>query len=348
MGKREYTGLPDAFGRYGAELEAELVSAIGGDPLHFYTIMRYHMGWVDEQGSPREASRGKHLRPTLCLLVCEMVGGDWHQALPGAAAVEIVHNFTLVHDDVQDKSSHRRHRPTVWNLWGIPQAINVGDGMWAAAQLEVLRLQEKGVAPDKVIIASRLLADACLKLCEGQYLDVSFESRPDIDIDDYLRMIDGKTAQLFSCSLALGAIVGTEDEQLISQLGVFGRELGLAFQIQDDLLGIWGDEEATGKSAHTDVKEKKMTLPIICALKEADGEKKQRLTGLYQSERTELTAAQVAEVVEILDAVGAKARTEEFKRQYHAQALEELDRMELSSQSSAELRAMATYVLSQF
>jgi geranylgeranyl diphosphate synthase type I len=348
MGKLEDTSLPDAFRRYGAELETELVSAIGGDPLHFYTIMRYHMGWVDEQGSPREASRGKHLRPTLCLLVCEMVGGDWHQALPGAAAVEIVHNFTLVHDDVQDKSSHRRHRPTVWNLWGIPQAINVGDGMWAAAQLEVLRLQEKGVAPDKVIIASRLLADACLKLCEGQYLDVSFESRPDIDIDDYLRMIDGKTAQLFSCSLALGAIVGTEDEQLISQLGVFGRELGLAFQIQDDLLGIWGDEEATGKSAHTDVKEKKMTLPIICALKEADGEKKQRLTGLYQSERTELTAAQVAEVVEILDAVGARVRTEEFKRQYHAQALEELDRMELSSQSSAELRAMATYVLSQF
>lgn len=348
MGKLEDTSLPDAFRRYGAELEAELVAAIGGDPLRFYTIMRYHMGWVDEQGSPREASGGKHLRPTLCLLACEIVGGDWRQALPGAAALEIVHNFTLVHDDVQDNSRHRRHRPTVWNLWGVPQAINVGDGMWAAAQLEVLRLQETGVTPDRVIMASRLLADACLKLCEGQYLDVSFESRLDVQVDDYLRMIDAKTAQLFSCALALGATVGTEGGRLISQLGVFGRELGLAFQIQDDLLGIWGDEQTTGKSAHTDVKEKKMTLPIICALKEADGEKKERLTGLYQSERTELTAAEVAEVVEILDAVGARARTDEFKSQYHAQALEELDRTELSSQSSAELREMTTYVLSQF
>ena len=142
--------------------------------------------------------------------------------------------------------------------------------------------------------------------------------------------------------------MGTEDEQLISQLGVFGRELGLAFQIQDDLLGIWGDEEVTGKSAHTDVREKKMTLPIICALKEATGEKKERLTSLYQSEGVELTPAEVVEVVEILDATDARALTEEFKRQYHTRAIEELDRMTLSVQNIAELKEMATFVLSQF
>jgi len=336
---------PDPFYRYRVELEAELLSAIGHDPLHFYTIMRYHMGWVDEHGRPREASGGKHLRPTLCLLACEAVGGDWHKALPGAAALEVVHNFTLIHDDVQDKSSQRRHRPTVWTLWGTAQAINAGDGMWALAQLALLRLRDKGVPSDKMIRASRILAEACLKLCEGQYLDISFESRPDIEEEEYLRMIDAKTAQLFDSSVSLGAIVGTDDEQLVSQLGIFGRQLGLAFQIHDDLLGIWGTQKATGKSAYTDIREKKKTLPILCALKQATGEKRERLASLYQKGSAPFTAEEVAEIVCILDNVGARDYTEEFKRRYYSQALEELDKMDIPSPQAKELREIAAYIL---
>jgi geranylgeranyl diphosphate synthase type I len=153
--------------------------------------------------------------------------------------------------------------PTVWHLWGQAQGLNTGDAMHVLARLALLGLEENGISSDKVLRAARLLDETCLRLCEGQYMDISFEERLNIGVDDYLGMIGGKTAALFACSLKLGAMIGTKDEQTIGHMYEFGRNLGLAFQIQDDILGIWGEDNKTGKSRASDIMKKKKTLPVI-------------------------------------------------------------------------------------
>src|SRR5512137_2351921 len=169
---------PSSFRRYLVDLEAELRSVLGDNDSPLYTMMRYHLGWVDAEGEA-QPSPGKMSRPTLCLLACEATGGDWHSALPAAAAVELIHNFSLIHDDIQDGSWERRHRPTVWKVWGEPQAINAGDAMYVLAQLALFGLDQKGIPLPKVILLSKRLNHASLQLCEGQYLDIEFERHLD-------------------------------------------------------------------------------------------------------------------------------------------------------------------------
>lgn len=335
--------LPAPFYRYRSEIEAELRSVVGESDLPLYNMMRYHLGWVDEQGHPRETSGGKLLRPTLCLLACEAVGGKWQRAVPAAAAIELVHNFSLIHDDIQDVSPERRHRPTVWWLWGQAQAINAGDGMYALAQLSLPRLESRSIPGEKVVQASTILAQACLKLCEGQYLDVSFENRLDVGMDDYLEMISGKTAQLFECSLHLGALLGTESEGLKRCLCSFGRKLGLAYQMWDDLLGIWGDETIIGKSAQSDIKERKKSLPVVYALEKARDKEREELVSIYLKQT--LNREDVAEVAKILDRLGARDYTERMVEQYYLQALQGLEEAELPPSARDELRQVAAFIL---
>jgi len=337
--------LPVPFYRYRSELEAELRSAIGNDTSPLYTMMRYHLGWTDERGRLQDAPSGKLLRSTLCLLACETAGGDWHMALPAAAAVELAHNFTLIHDDIQDRSKERRHRPTVWRIWGLAQGINAGDGMWALSQLALFRLEQRGVSREKMAAASRLLSETCLKLCEGQYLDLSYQNRARIGVKDYLKMIRGKTAQLFRCSLTLGALLGTDDPVLISHFGSFGADLGLAFQIHDDLLGVCKDEKVTGKSSYTDIIEKKKTLPIIYAQEEAKGEERERLSCIYS--KTRITAKDVSDVLQILKSTGAQSHTEGFRQRYYRRALQEVKKMRLPPRAEADLKEVATFMLEQ-
>lgn len=335
--------LPAPFRRYRAELERELKIAVGTSSLPLYTMMRYHMGWVDKHGNPQPAAGGKLFRPTLCLLVCEAVGGDWHKALPAAAAVELVHNFSLIHDDIQDVSPERHHRPTVWWLWGQAQAINVGDAMHALSQLTLFRLEEHGIAPQKIAQASRLLDEACLRLCEGQYRDISYEKQMDRGIDDYLEMIDGKTAQLVETSLHLGALLGTDTPELIQSLCSFGRKLGLAYQVWDDILGIWGKEEVTGKPAQSDIQQKKKTLPVIYALEKARSQDKERLSYLYSKDT--LNKEDISDVLQLLEKTNARDYTEKVMERYYLQASEELQVKRLSSPIKEELREVAAFLL---
>ena len=335
--------LPAPFSRYRSEIETEMNSVVGESHLPLYTMLRYHLGWVDEQGHPRETSGGKLLRPTLCLLACEAVGGEWQSVLPTAAAIELVHNFSLIHDDIQDVSPERRHRPTVWWLWGQAQAINAGDAMYALAQLALPRLQSRGISQDKIVEAATILTQACLSLCEGQYLDVSYENRFDVSLDDYVEMINGKTAQLFECSLHLGALLGTENAKLKESLRLFGWKLGLAYQMWDDLLGIWGDEKAIGKSPQTDIMERKKTLPVIYALEKAQGKEREELLEIYHKESLEIE--DVTQVTKILDRLGARSYTEEMTEGYYHQALGELDGTGLPPPSIEELREVAAFIL---
>ncbi len=251
-------------------IEDELQQAVkrannfGNTKLH--DMLTYHMGW---QGNRKNVeSRGKRIRPLLVLLSCSAAGGDWTRALPGATAVELVHNFSLIHDDIEDHSPLRRGRPTIWKKWGIPQAINTGDAMFALAHLEAVRLSET-VSPTIALKAAEILQSTCLHLTQGQYLDLSYEARDDLSIDDYWQMVEGKTAALIATSTELGALAAECGDKEVSLYHKFGWMLGLAYQVQDDLLGIWGNSSLTGKSSKSDLVTGKVTLPVLYGLSKA-------------------------------------------------------------------------------
>jgi len=236
------------------------------DKLHtrpFHEMLTYHMGWTGE-GSGPEAT-GKRIRPLLVLLTTAACGGDWEKTLPAAAAVELIHNFSLVHDDIQDNSPRRRGRDTIWVKWGAPMAINVGDALFVLSNQAIIDLKE--YHPDNVVVkAAEILHNTCLELTRGQFMDMSYEDRKDLTTDDYWPMVAGKTAALLSTCCHLGALLGGAEEIQQDAYRSFGQYLGLAFQVQDDILGIWGNEAMTGKSAASDLVEGKKSLPVLTGL----------------------------------------------------------------------------------
>jgi len=229
----------------------------------YHEMLTYHMGWTGDGAGPE--ATGKRIRPLLVLLSTASCGADWQPALPAAAAVELVHNFSLVHDDIQDKSDKRRGRPTAWVKWGPAQAINAGDGLFVLSNLAITDLLASYPA-DTVVQAARILNETCLDLTRGQFLDISYEKRADLGVQDYWPMVGGKTAALLSGCCAIGALLGGADEPTREAYHSFGQYLGLAFQVQDDILGIWGDENLTGKSAASDLLEGKKSLPVLAGL----------------------------------------------------------------------------------
>lgn len=255
-------------------LEAELRLAVGSEDVHqssgarntierlgeYYAMLEYHLGW-----GPGLA-HGKRLRPLLCLLCCTSAGGDWRQALPLAAAIELIHNFSLIHDDIQDNSPLRHGRPTVWSRWGAAQAINAGDAMFTLAFLAPHRLTEVGVSAETTLFVLNELKLTCLGLTQGQYLDMSFEQRERVTVDEYLAMIERKTAVLIAAATHLGARLAGAAPERTRAFRDYGLSLGLAFQLQDDLLGIWGDPAVTGKSAASDLEKRKKSLPVVYGL----------------------------------------------------------------------------------
>lgn len=286
-------------------IESEMRTVLGVDGLDssasdpFYGMIHYHMGWADENLQPAGGNSGKRIRPILCLLACAAAGGDWHQAVPAAAAIEILHNFSLVHDDIQDNSPTRRGRSTLWTLWGQPLAINTGDAMFAQAHLALSRLADRDVPPAVVVRALRRFDETCIALTRGQYNDMSFETREEVNVNEYITMITGKTAVLVALSAELGALVAGASDARVRAFADFGLNLGLAFQVQDDILGIWGDESITGKSVATDITTRKKTLPVLYALPRS-----QTLRELYDGEATD--GDFVSRVVALLDEAGAR------------------------------------------
>jgi geranylgeranyl diphosphate synthase type I len=251
-------------------IEAELKHALGAGPDYlreYYAMMEYHLGWGAEAETP--GASGKRLRPLLCLLTCAASQGEWKRALPMGAAIELLHNFSLIHDDIQDNSPLRRGRPTVWQKWGQAQAINAGDAMFTLAHLAPHRLKALGISEKVVLQALEIFSRTCLTLTQGQYLDMSFEKRLTVTVKEYLAMIEGKTAALISASAELGALLAGASQERCTHYQQFGRCLGLAFQIQDDLLGIWGDPAITGKSAASDLEKRKKSLPVVYGLEQS-------------------------------------------------------------------------------
>jgi geranylgeranyl diphosphate synthase type I len=291
----------------------ERSNEVGSTKLH--DMLAYHMGWkTDGEGT---VVRGKRIRPLLVLLVCSAAGGDWSLALPGAVAVELIHNFSLIHDDIEDRSPLRRGRPTVWKKWGIPQAINTGDAMFALAHLEAIRLSQT-VNPSVGLQAVEILQSTCLHLTQGQYLDLSYETRHDLTVDDYWLMVEGKTAALLSASAELGSLAALCNQHVSHKYRQFGRLLGMAFQVQDDLLGIWGNSSLTGKSSQSDLVTGKITLPIIYGLSQG-GEFAVRW------KRGPIQTAEVPEVIDLLEQEGGKDFTNNEAARFYNAAISALE-----------------------
>ena len=297
---------------------------------NLYNQIEYHLGWRTQDFTPEQNYPGKLLRPALTLLACEVAaisGGATEpatrqtvrRALPGAAAVELVHNFSLIHDDIEDGDEERRHRPTLWRLWGVPQAINSGDALYSLARLPLWRLVDGGVAPALVVQLAARLDGACLELCEGQHLDMTFEGRRDVSVALYLDMITRKTAALMRYAAELGGRIGAPDDPAIgARLGEFGGALGLAFQLRDDLLGVWAAEDL-GKSAAGDVRRKKMSLPVIHALENASAADARALDAIYAIPGP-ASDEQIAQALTIFARTGAQRRVRQAIREQCAVA----------------------------
>lgn len=230
----------------------------------------YHLGWVDSEGRPSQAG-GKALRPALALLAAQACGAQPEVAVPGGVALELVHNFSLVHDDLIDGDTERRHRPTVWALWGAPAAILSGDAMLALAQEVLLEAgddaaQRGSADPARAPAAALLLARTVREVVGGQVADVAFAGRDDVGVDECLAMAHGKTGTLLGASTEVGAVLAGAPSGARAALRTFGAELGLAFQLVDDLLGIWGDPAVTGKPVLADLRERKKSLPVTWAV----------------------------------------------------------------------------------
>jgi geranylgeranyl diphosphate synthase type I len=262
-----------------------------------YEMCRYHLGLDGDGGRA-----GKRMRPLLGLLAYASIAGDYRPALPRAAAVELGHNFSLVHDDIEDGDIERRHRPALWTVHGIPQAINTGDTLFTLSRIALHRLTDLGFSDAKVLRLMRLYDETCLRLCEGQYIDIwTSEHDETMSVELYFDMIGRKTASLISASIEAGALLATDDETVIARYRDFGWALGLAFQLNDDLLGIWGAEQATGKE------------PTDLA----------RLEALYQD--PEPSPEDVAEAMAILERTGAREYTRDAARCYRDEAIAALD-----------------------
>ncbi|WP_328682079.1 polyprenyl synthetase family protein [Streptomyces sp. NBC_00322] len=308
------------------------------------TVAAYHFGWIDAQGRPADGDGGKAVRPALALLSAEAAGAAPEVGIPGAVAVELVHNFSLLHDDLMDGDEQRRHRDTVWKVHGPAQAILVGDALFALAG-EVL-LEPGTVEAGR---ATRRLTTATRKLIDGQAQDISFEHRERVTVEECLEMEGNKTGALLACACSIGAVLGGADDKMADTLEAYGYHLGLAFQAVDDLLGIWGDPEATGKQTWSDLRQRKKSLPVVAALA-AGGPASQRLGELLAADAKSndfdsFSEEEFATRAALIEEAGGREWTSHEARRQHAIAIEALSGVDMPEQVRAQLVALADFVV---
>lgn len=305
-----------------ATIREAIASSMSPAASRLAAMLEYHMGWRDERLEllANAVASGKKLRPGVVMLVAQAVGGEIVPAArDAAAAVELIHNFSLVHDDIQDHSELRRHRPTLWTLWGMPQGINAGDALFALAQMVILR----GGTRLEARMAAELNATT-LRLAEGQFLDIDLQQgRTPVSLEAYATMIERKTGVLFASACRLGAMAAGASDAAIDAYGSFGAQLGQAFQEQDDLLGVWGASSVTGKPDAADIVERKRGLPAAMALGRADAP--DWLRAAYAESDRELGPEGVQRVIAHFDALGLRETIEQRVQARYQQAIECLD-----------------------
>lgn len=311
------------------ELHETIDGILHDYPQEFIEIFRYQLGWEgDNCGSN---AQGKRIRPLLVLLANHACNGDWHHALPAAAAVELVHNFSLIHDDIEDHSHTRRGRETIWVKWGEAQAINAGDAMLTIAQIALMR--SSGFLDDGIVTrALNILQNACLKLTRGQYLDIAFEDKDDLPMEYYWQMIEGKTGSLLAACLGLGSLTAKADELTINEMVHFGYKIGAAFQVQDDWLGIWGEDHNVGKSTISDLVTRKKTYPILLGI-----HAKNEFFTLWNT-LSAITPVDAQRLATLLESEGHKDSTKEKFEEIYSDAINSLTELHLDEKQVIPLK----------
>lgn len=339
--------LPEIFNKYKNDIENEMRSIISAGDLPLYDMLRYHMGWIDENGLEGDFGKGKFLRATLCMLayistVNKALKENYLSAIPLAASIELIHNFSLIHDDIQDNDKQRRHRPTLWYIWGKPQAINAGTTMKVLANLAIIRLGDLNVTCQKQLEVFRIINESCLKMLEGQFLDIEFEDKACVTLEDYISMIERKTASLIEGAILIGAALNLEKEEL-KKFRKFGNFLGIAFQIRDDILGIWGSQDKTGKPHASDILKKKKSFPIVFALNNAPDNIKKGLLEIYKS--VKINKKQMSSVLQYLEEVEAEKFCEKKCHYYYELAINEIKKLPISKEYFQSYNEIADFLL---
>jgi geranylgeranyl diphosphate synthase type I len=329
-----------------ADVDAEM-RAIRADqsaisPI-MWEIVDYQFGWDLTEPEGAKKSAGKKIRPVLMALVAKAIAGRYEHVLPAAASLEFLHNFTLIHDDVMDRSEERRHRPAVWTRWGQTQAINAGDGLYALANLAIVRLLQAGIPAEKAVTAFETLSRACLWTAEGQMLDIDFETRAVVSPEEYITMITNKSATLIEAAARIGALLSTDDQAVVDAYTRFGRNLGVAFQVRDDYLGVWGDEVTTGKSTVSDIREKKKAYPVLVGFERASREDLAELCRIYALDT--LSEGDIERVLAILDRAQAAEQTDAIAQEYYDAALNHLALAGLENETQNLIRHYAMFLI---
>jgi geranylgeranyl diphosphate synthase type I len=311
----QYEDFNRALGRYASVIDAEINDELHTELDEFMCgAISYQFGWVNESFAPvKGGNSGKKLRPVMFLLAYQAThsagfNAPLEQALPIAASLEMIHNYSLIHDDIEDDDRERRGKPTIWAIWGKPKAINVGDCLHVLAFRRLYRAAEKGLGVQRTLKIAANIANMSVKLAQGQHKDMSFEGTLDVTPEMYLDMIGGKSAAIFSCAMECGALAGLSeplDNKIVESFAIFGQKIGLGFQIRDDILGIWGLSSETGKPSGSDIRRRKKSLPVIYALSNSQGEQREKLLDIYRREDP-ISPAEEQFVFQVLEESGAK------------------------------------------
>lgn len=317
-------------------------------PAPVSRVASYHFGWTDSAGRPDSAPPGKFLRPALVLGCAEAVGGTAEEALAPAVAVELVHNFSLLHDDILDGDTTRRHRATAWVVFGSPAALLAGDALLIHATRVLsegsqAQDQDRATAPSRAATGVRWLCEATTRLIEGEQSDIGFEDRSRVSLAECLQMTERKTAALLSCSCALGALWGGGSPDRIDQLRRFGSHLGIAFQLADDLLGIWGDPSVTGKPTGADLASRKKSLPVVAALS-SDTPAGRALAARYgetPDPESDPDGMETARLAALVAEAGGRTWAERMAAHHLQQALERLAAARPAAPAAERLAALA-------
>ena len=281
------------------KVESSIKSLFSDKPEFLYRMMEYQFGWADENGQPVFGFSTRRAHSLFCMFICDLLSGNPDRATPAANAVELVQEFSQVHNDIQSANPENRRRSTVWWIWGHAQGINVGDGLYALARLELSRLREVGLNDSKVLEAFQLLDEACLDLFQSQFEEILLEEKMNISKSDYLRIAESKTGSLFGVAGQLGALTANSDPETILACYKAGRKLGLAFQLLDEIKSLWGDAQRSEPDPR--LLNKKRIFPVIFTLDHAEPKIKRELGGLYF--KRVLEPSDLQRVVEILNSV---------------------------------------------
>jgi len=317
LNRRQHIASKELYESYRHALEEELKTVFEPRKGFLYDVLRYHLGWVDQQGQSLNGSMPLNLQSALALVSCDALGGNYQKALPVAASIALILNFTLVHGDVQAGRAEPGDRPSIWWVWGPAQAINAGDGLHALGRTTMMRLSQNGVPAEKVLKAVRSLDLACLALCEGQYMDLQFQDQMLVSVPDYMDMISRKAGALAACATESGALTaGASDEDC----GIFrevGQSMGMAWQISQDIDDLWG-EHGDGMTP-SNVLNKKKSLPLVHTLENADVSTKRALGAIYM--KRVLEADDVKKMIEILDDTDARQTSQKKAQELVDEAL---------------------------